>query len=193
MAQQSFQYTLLLNKLTVSFSNTNRYCIFWSHHPTQNDGKCGFMSLFILQQKHAWTVTYFAFLQKLHWMLLSSESMWFKQQHKKINLAAVFCLYCEEKVISEVRKRQIQYPKEQIIKAGLGVLTEDMERTALLTRFCLPRLWVRQSLRLSLCIMGSAWIRRYSVWAECKNWLGAQPSALQENLCSWKVSVWSCL
>lgn len=63
------------------------------------------------------------FLQNLHWMLLSSESVWFKQQLKKMNLAAVFCLLWEE-VISKVRKRQTQYTKEQIIKACLGGLTE---------------------------------------------------------------------
>lgn len=65
MAQQSFQYTLLLNKLAVSFSNTDRYCIFWSHHPTQNDVKCGFMPLLILQEKHTRTVTYYAFSSEI--------------------------------------------------------------------------------------------------------------------------------
>lgn len=63
------------------------------------------------------------FLQKLHWMLSSSESVWFKQQLKKMNLVAVFCILWE-KVISKVRKKQTQYTKEQIIKACLGGLTE---------------------------------------------------------------------
>lgn len=55
--------------------------------------------------------------------LLSSESILVRQQYK-MSLEAAFCLYCKEK--SELRKRQIKCPKEQIIKEDLGVLREGM-------------------------------------------------------------------
>lgn len=95
------------------------------------------------------------------------------------------------KVISKIKKRQIEYPVKQIIEAVLQVLTEDMGRTAVLTGFCLPRLWVRQSLWSTLCIMGSVRMQRYPGLSARTDW-GTLLFTLKENLCSWTVCMQYC-
>ena len=186
MAQQSFQYTFLLNK-----HRQILYILIPPPHPEWPE--VWVYAIIYLTRKTLWNCYNHAFSSEITLNVVEFREQVVQTATQEDGFRGSILSILWGTVISKIRKRQIQYPKEQIINTGLGVLTEDMERKALLTRFCLLGVWVRQSLRLSLCIMRPAWIQGRLVWTECKNWLGALSSPLQENLCSWKVRTQSCL
>ena len=84
--------------------------------------KCRFMPLFISQEKHAQTVTYYSFSSEITLNVVEFRGHVVQTATQEDEFSSSILSVLSGKVISKVSKRQIQYPKEQIIKASLRFL-----------------------------------------------------------------------